>query len=169
MRSLITAAAIVCCGAQVAVAGEPVTPADSRPALLKALDGRWIMTGDVMGKPVTYTLEAGPTLQGAFTELHMTDVQDPPQYEARVYIGVAPDDGTVIAHWMDSFGAQFSVPHGSGAISGNTVRFTIAYADGPFRDTLAYDADAGAWILEIEASQPGGAWQHFARYDIRRN
>ena len=34
-------------------------------------------------------LEAGPTLQGAFTELHMTDVQDPPQYEAPVCIGVA--------------------------------------------------------------------------------
>ena len=58
-------------------------------------------------------------MQGAFTELRMTDVQDPPQYEARVYIGIAPD--------------------------------------------------AGTWILEIEASQPGGVWQHFARYDIRRN
>lgn len=90
MHSLITAAAIVCCGAQVAVAGEP-------------------------------------------------------------------------------FGATFSVPHGTGAISGNTVQFTIAYADGPFRDTLRYDPEAGTWILEIEASQPGGAWQHFARYDIRRN
>ena len=99
----------------------------------------------------------------------MTDVQDPPQYEARVFIGIAPDDGTVIAHWLDSFGAKFSVPHGAGVITGNTVQFTIAYAGGPFRDTLTYDPDQGSWTLVIEASQPGGAWRHFARYDIRRN
>ena len=169
MRLLpVIAVLITCCG-RGAVADEPAPPPVPRPALLAALDGRWIMRGDVMGEPVTYALEAGPTLGGSFTELHMTDVQDPPQYEARVFIGVAPDDGTVIAHWLDSFGAKFSVPHGTGAITGNTVQFTIAYADGPFRDTLAYDPDQDSWTLVIEASQPGGAWRHFARYDIRRN
>ncbi len=39
-----------------------------------------------MGEPVTYRMVAGPTLQGAFTEIHMDDVQVPSQYEARVLI-----------------------------------------------------------------------------------
>lgn len=169
MRLLpVLAVLIACCGRGAVADASPPPPAP-RPALLAALDGRWIMRGDVMGEPVTYSLEAGPTLGGSFTELHMIDVQDPPQYEARVFIGVAPDDGTVIAHWMDSFGAKFSVPHGTGAIKGDSVEFTIAYADGPFRDTLTYDQEAGAWTLVIEALQPGGAWRHFARYDIRRD
>lgn len=169
MRIGTTAVVFALCCAQPAFAAEPPTVADARPALLQALDGRWVMRGDVMGEPVTYSLEAGPTLGGSFTELHMTDVQDPPRYEARVFIGIAPDDGTVIAHWLDSFGAKFSVPHGTGVITDNTVQFTIAYANGPFRDTLSYDSGEGAWTLVIEASQPGGAWQHFARYDIRRD
>ena len=169
MRIETTSVVLALCCARITLAAEPPAPVDARPELLRALDGRWVMNGDVMGEPVTYSLVAGPTLQGRFTELHMTDVQDPPQYEARVFIGVAPDDGTVIAHWMDSFGAKFSVPHGTGAIKGDSVEFTIAYADGPFRDTLTYDQEAGAWTLVIEALQPGGAWRHFARYDIRRD
>jgi len=58
-----------------------------RPAALKALDGEWVMSGDVMGEPVTYRMVASPTLQGAFTEMHMNDVQVPSQYEARVLVG----------------------------------------------------------------------------------
>lgn len=65
-------------------------PAVSGPALLTDLEGRWTMRGDVRGKPVTYTMEARPTLQGKFVELHMRDVQLPAQYEARVFIGKEP-------------------------------------------------------------------------------
>lgn len=43
------------------------TPADTRPAVLRALDGSWTMSGDVMGKPVTYRMTAAPALQGTFT------------------------------------------------------------------------------------------------------
>lgn len=167
IESRVVVLALFC--AEPAFAAGPPVLADARPELLKALDGHWVMKGDVMGESVTYSLVAGPALQGRFTELRMQDVQDPPQYEARVFIGVAPDDGTVIAHWMDNFGAKASVPHGTGALKGDSVEFTIAYADGPFRDTLTYDRDAGAWTLVIEALQPGGAWRHFARYDIRRD
>ena len=52
---------------------------DPRPPLLKQLDGEWVMKGDVLGKPVTYLLVAGPTLRARFTELHMRDTAEPPQ------------------------------------------------------------------------------------------
>ncbi len=139
-----------------------------RPPLMKALDGNWIMSGDVMGKPVTYKMVASPTLQGAFTELHMKDVQIPSEYEARVFIGYDAESQTIIAHWLDSFGARYSIPHGSGSITGNTIQFIIPYDGGPFKDTLTYNPDTRTWPLVIEASQPDGTWKQYARYSVRR-
>ena len=139
-----------------------------RPAALKALDGEWIMTGDVMGEPVTYRMVAGPVLQGAFTEIHMYDVQVPSQYEARVLLGHDEDGKTVIVHWMDSFGARYSVPHGTGTASEDTIQFTIPYEKGAFRDTFTYDPDANTWLFVLESAQPDGKWKHFARYTVRR-
>ena len=163
VRKLLIAAA---CAAAVAPLWA-AEPAAVRSPLLAALDGRWRMVGDVMGKPVQYDLQAGPTLQGTFTELHMNDVQVPSKYEARVFIGV-DRDGQVIAHWLDSFGAKASVPHGTGTVTGDTLVFNIPYPRGQFRDTLVYQRDTDTWTLAIEAARPDGTWQHFARYDIRR-
>ena len=148
-------------------AQDPGNSVDRRPALLRALDGHWVMTGDVLGKAVTYDMVASPTLQGSFTEMHMTDVNVPSEYEARVFIGVDPDNQVVIAHWMDNFGAKYSIPHGTGQISDNVIQFTIPYADGPFRDTLTFHPEDRSWSFVIEASQPDGSWKHFAHYDIR--
>ena len=84
IESRVVVLALFC--AEPAFAAGPPVLADARPELLKALDGHWVMKGDVMGESVTYSLVAGPALQGRFTELRMQDVQDPPQYEARVFI-----------------------------------------------------------------------------------
>lgn len=150
-----------------AFAANAQSPVDERPDLLKALDGRWVMTGDVMGKPVRYDLEAGPSLQGAFSELHMKDVHVPAEYEARVFIGWDAETQGVIVHWLDSFGGRFSIPHGTGKIAGNALVFTIPYGEGPFRDTLTHDPQSRTWLFTIEAGQPDGSWKHFARYAIR--
>ncbi|HHN74226.1 MAG TPA: hypothetical protein ENK10_03275 [Acidobacteria bacterium] len=125
------------------------------------------MTGDVMGKPVVYDMLAGPTLAGAFTEIHMIDAKQPPEYEARVFIGYDDESDSIIAHWMDSFGARYSIPHGTGTLTADTIRFVVPYADGPFRDTLIYDEKGGAWQFVIEASQGDGSWKHFARYSVQ--
>jgi hypothetical protein len=148
-------------------AAPPVAPADARPALLQALDGHWIMSGDVRGKPVQYHMDALPTLNGTFTEMHMLDTQVPAKYEARVFIGYDPGSQSVIAHWLDSFGAKSSIPHATGHIADSAIEFTFPYASAPFRDTLRYHAQTASWTLEIESAKPDGTWQHFARYDIR--
>jgi hypothetical protein len=144
------------------------TSAASRPALLAALDGAWEMSGDVMGKPVSYNMTAGPTLGGQFTEIHMQDVRVPSEYEARLFVGYDAQTGKVIAHWLDTFGPMFSVPHGTGQISGNMIEFIVPYDDGPFRDRLSFDPERRRWRLEIDSQNPSGEWQHFARYDFRR-
>lgn len=139
-----------------------------RPPALKALDGNWVMSGDVMGKPVTYRMVAKPALQGAFTELHMSDVQVPSEYEARVFIGYDADSKAVIVHWMDSFGAKYSIPHGTGHVTDNSVQFTIPYHSGSFRDTFTYNPASKTWLFVLEAAQPDGTWKHFARYSVHR-
>jgi hypothetical protein len=136
-----------------------------RPAALKALDGDWVMKGDIRGKSVTHHMVAGPTLQGAFTEIHMKDVET--EYEARVLIGYDVDSDSVIVHWIDSFGAKSSIPHGTGSVSDNSVQFTFQYGTGPFRDTFTYNSKTNTWLFVLEASQPDGTWKHFARYDVR--
>lgn len=50
----------------------------------------------------------------------------------------------------------------------NTIEFTIPYPDGPFRDTLTFDATAGKWRFTIEASGGSGKLKHFAAYEIER-
>jgi hypothetical protein len=156
--------------APLAVQAQEITlREDPRPPLLKELDGDWTMKGDVLGKLVAYRMVAGPTLRARYTEMHMRDLAEPPQYEARVFLGFDDESGDLIVHWMDDFGARYSIPHGTGRIDGSTLQFTFPYADGPFRDTLEFDQRNRTWTLRIESGQPDGSWKHFARYEIRRN
>lgn len=164
IRNVFALAFVLACTATSATAAEH---SSTRPQLLKSLDGQWTMAGDVMGKPVQYDMDAFPTLQGTFTEIHMDDVHVPSGYEARVFIGV-DKSGKVIVHWLDSFGAGYSFPNGSGSISGNAIVFTIPYPTGEFRDTLTYQPSRKAWTLVIESKKPDGSWEHFARYRIWR-
>jgi hypothetical protein len=90
------------------------------------------------------------------------------KYEARVFIGYDTQGMRIIAHWMDSFGAAYSIPPGVGGIESKQIRFEIPYADGPFRDTFVYDEARDVWTLDIESGDGKGQWQHFASYKITR-
>ena len=135
--------------------------------LLTRLEGSWRMAGDVRGKQVEYRLDTRRVLQGRFIELHMVDVQSPPRYEARVFLG-ADETGKIFAHWLDSFGAAYSVPHGEGSATDNRIEFRIPYSGATFRDTFSYLPTTDEWTLTIEAEKAGGDTRHFAAYRLRR-
>lgn len=162
---ILNALAVGCAGPRAVSQAGPET----RPALLAALDGKWIVAGDVLAKPVKYSLNVSPVLAGTFTELHMIDVQQPPQYEARVFIGHDKESEQIIVHWLDVFGAKGSIPHGTGQIMGNTIEFIIPYPEGPFRDRFTWNATGSTWRFTIESSDGTGGWKHFATYDITRS
>lgn len=143
-------------------------PQNARPDLLRALDGQWMMVGDVRGKPVKYTLHVTPILQGKYSELHMKDVNIPARYEAKVTIGASQDGGSLIVHWIDSFGASYSVPHGTGRVTEDAIEFSFPYSGGKFRDVLRKNTTTNSWSLKIEAEQKDGSWQHFAQYNITK-
>jgi hypothetical protein len=54
-RFLIAAFILQTIALPLANAGEATGDMDKRPDVLKALDGNWVMTGDVMGRPATMT------------------------------------------------------------------------------------------------------------------
>ena len=147
--------------------GQSPAPA-AMDSLLERMVGRWTMTGTVLGKPVSYTLEASRVLQRRFVELHMTDLAKPPQYEARVFIGVDSAGGQYIAHWLDNTGAAYSIPPATGTASGDTVMLMFPYPDGAFRDTFVYDRHAGTWDFLLEAADSIKGWRTFANYQVRR-
>jgi enterochelin esterase family protein len=135
-------------------------------SLLDELVGEWRMVGQVRGQPVTYDVLARRILNGRYVELHMKDVARPAQYEALVLIGEDTLAKHVVVHWLDSFGAAFSIPHGEGVISGDTVRFDIPYRDGPFRDTFVFRRPNHSWHFRLEASDRKGGWKPFAEYEV---
>lgn len=168
LHKQLKAAAIVLLMAASPAHGQEPAKKDERPAILKALDGNWVMSGDVMGRPVSYSMVAAPALQGTFTEMHMKDVQVPAKYEAVVFLGYDAGSQTVIAHWMDSFGANSSIPHATGHLADNTVQFIFPYKSGQFRDTFIYVPESASWVFLLESAQPDGSWKQFARYTVKR-
>jgi hypothetical protein len=151
--------------AQRASADSPSTAV----GLLDQLVGTWRMVGQVRGRPASYDLEARRVLGGHFVELHMTDAGRPATYEARVFIGEDTTAGKIFVHWMDNFGAAFSVPAAAGAVAGDTVRFEFAYSSGPFRDTFVYHRAANAWTFRLESGDDKAGWRPFALYEVQRS
>ena len=144
------------------------SPAASMDSLLEHFVGAWRMTGSVRGQPVTYAMDGVRVLQRRFVELHMEDVTRPPTYEARVFIGVDSVGGRYIAHWLDRFGAAYSIPHAIGEQHGDTLLLRFAYPDGAFRDTFVYHRQSDWWYFRLEGADSTGGWRLFAEYDVRR-
>ena len=144
----------------------PAPAPDRMDSLLDLLVGDWTMTGAVRGHPATYTMTGERVLQGKFVELHMTDVHRPPAYEARVFLGVDSARQSYVAHWLDNFGARYSIPHATGTATGDTIRLAFAYADGPFRDTFIYHTDPRGWTFHLEDQDSTGTWRPFADYEV---
>jgi hypothetical protein len=137
-------------------------------SLLQRLVGRWEMSGTVRGNAVAYRLDVERVLQGRFIQLHMEDVSRPPRYEASVFLGVDSAQSRYIAHWMDAFGAGFSIPPGIGAMRGDTVQLRFDYPGGPFRDHFVYDRRQDSWYFRLESQDTSRVWRLFAEYQVRR-
>jgi hypothetical protein len=162
----LSLASLLCVGIS-GLAAQTANPA-TMEGLLDRLVGKWQMTGSVRGRPVTYTLDATRVLQGRFVELHMEDVNRPPAYEARVFLGVDSAGSRYIVHWLDRFGAAFSIPHATGHARGDTIVFTFPYPTGAFRDTFVYDPRGDRWYFRLESADSTGGWRLFADYHVQR-
>jgi hypothetical protein len=145
-------------------------PAPPPAPLLQRLVGQWTMTGTVRARPVTYRLDATWVLQRRFLELHMQDVANsPPRYEARVFIGPDTLPGRVLAHWLDNFGAAYSVPPATGRLAGDSLILDFPYPGGAFHDTFVHDPETDRWTIHLDAADgAAGGWKRFAEYSATR-
>ncbi len=149
--------------------GAQTPAAPPRIPLFERLIGQWTMTGAVRGQPVTYRLDATWVLQRRFVQLHMVDAEHtPPQYEARVFIGPDTLPGRILGHWLDIFGAAYSVPPATGLVSDDSLTLDFPYPSGGFHDTFVYDAATDTWTIRLDAADGGGGWKRFAEYRARR-
>jgi len=143
-------------------------PPPLQDPFLDALAGRWTLHGTVMGKPVVNTIEARWVLGHQFLRLHLTDVANPPSYEALIFLGIDAKTSQYIAHWLDISGAGPSKVLGSGNRTGATLVLLFDYLGVTFRDTFTLDRTAGTWNLLIESHPEGKPWSTFASYTARR-
>lgn len=152
-----------------AALAQPPARTRARPdSILDAFVGTWTVTGKTRGKLSRYRLDARRVIQGRYVELHMVDVTaKPPAYEARLIIGATAQPGEYIAHWIDNFGAQYSVPPATGRQVDDTLFLDFPYPDGAFHDTFAYDRKRRSWHILLESAD-GKGWKVFADYDVQR-
>ena len=170
MRALFLGLALA--GMTGAARAEDPSPAPI-PASVKALEGCWRGTGDVMGKAVDITLAVRPaglgTLLTVDADSHAkADPAD--RYAAHLVLagrGPAPKVGPatgVSGFWADSFGGDFTAVGKGEAVSGG-FDITYPYPDAAFVNRWRLDGDKLSWSIVARAS---GKDSPFAAYALTR-
>lgn len=142
-------------------------PSEVQDPLLDRMVGEWSMTGRVMGDSVRYDADGKWVLGHQFLRLRMTDVNDPPEYAAHVYIGIDTTSTRYVAHWLDTSGGTSSTTLGQGRRTGDTLTFRFEYPNGPFRTTFER-VRADVWQVRMRSKSDAGDWQPFADFEMRR-
>lgn len=134
--------------------------------LLDKMVGHWTMSGKLLGKPATHTVDVEWVLNHQFLEIHEVGPIDPktgkPDYEAMPMIGYDNMSERYVAHWIDVYGGRFSETLGYGKRTGNEIDLVFEYPDGPFHTNLIWDEAHGQWHWQMTQKTASGQWKPFA-------
>jgi hypothetical protein len=162
-------AALLSLASGSALAQDP--PSASLPTQVKALEGCWRGTGEVMGKPVTLTLSAKPIALGAMflIEAQSQAKADPgDRYAAHLVLGARATKGrfpaTLTGYWADSFGGDFTAT-GAGAVREDGFEIAYAYPPSSFLNRWTMAGDKLEWRI---TARDGDKEQAFASYQATR-
>ena len=134
-------------------------------ALLDNLQGKWKVTGAIMGRPREMELTAEWVLNHQFLLVREKDaasIEGKQPYEAQIYIGYDNTSERYVVHWIDIFGGRTSETLGYGTRMGNSIKFVFEYPDGPFHNTFAWNPEAKTWRFLLEQKNAEGKWTLFA-------
>jgi len=141
------------------------------PAQVKALEGCWRGTGEVMGKPVTLDLSAKPVALGQMFVIEASNQAkaDPKDlYAAHLVIGTRAPKGAFPAmltgYWADSFGGDFGAT-GAGAVREDGFELSYSYPPSSFLNRWTLKDDTLDWTITV---REGGKSQAFANYTAAR-
>ena len=140
-----------------------------RDTLLDHLAGTWRVTRLRGTQTLVTTADAVWVLNHQFLRLHYHDDSvTVASYEAMVFIGYDNTSERYVAHWLDIFGGRWSETLGYGTRVVNGIRFVFEYPDGPFVNTLAFDAAGNEWSTVMRQRNARGEWTTFAEERFRR-
>jgi hypothetical protein len=153
-----------------ATAQQPLDGRDRvfRDELLDNLAGDWKITRKFKTRTVENTARAEWVLNHQFLLIKMKDVNNPPQYEANIYIGYDNASERYVAHWIDVFGGRFSETLGYGTRNGNSIKFVFEYPDGPFINIFTWNTEKKSWTFLMQQKDPTGKWTLFAEDTLVR-
>ena len=136
--------------------------------LLDNLVGEWKLVRRMQGRITENVVKADWVLNHQFFRIQMRHVENPPMYEATVFIGWDPMQERYVIHWLDVFGGRSSQTLGYGTRNGNTIKFAFAYPDHPFVNTFAWDPEARTWNFLMQQKNPDKSWSVFAEDNLSR-
>lgn len=136
--------------------------------LLDNLAGEWRLVRKMQGRITENVVKAEWVLNHQFFRIQMRDVENPPAYEATVFIGWDPMQERYVVHWLDVFGGRSSQTLGYGTRNGNTIKFAFAYPEHPFVNTFSWNPDAKTWNFLMQQKNPNKSWSVFAEDNLSR-
>jgi hypothetical protein len=170
-RAICTALALLFFSTGFAPAADAPLPLDGagvtlNDPLLDHMTGRWSVSGILVGRPVTQTVEADWILNHQFLRIHEIGATDPktgkPDYEAMPLVGYDNASERYVAHWIDVFGGRWSETLGYGKRNGDEIDFVFEYPDGPFHTDFIWNAKASTWRWHMTQKGSDGQWHDFA-------
>lgn len=166
--STVVGAALVLAAGSAAAQDAPSAPL---PAQVKALEGCWRGSGEVMGKAVTLDLSAKPVALGAMFVIEAASQAkaDPKDvYAAHLVLGARKAKGqfpeTLTGYWADSFGGDFTTT-GAGAVREDGFEVSYSYPPASFLNRWTLTGDKLTWTI---TARDGDKTQAFAAYEATR-
>ena len=158
----VIACGLMVLGLRLSAGAQQPTLQDS---LLDRMVGKWLLSGEIVGKPTTHDVEATWALNHQFVHIHETSREKTaagvPQYEADVFLGWDVKRNEYVVHWMDVFGGGFS-SMGYADKKENTIPVIFKSPDGDFHTTFTFDKQKDRWLWTMDNEQ-GGKLRPFAR------
>lgn len=136
--------------------------------LLDNLVGEWRLIRKMQGRITENVVKAEWVLNHQFFRIQMRDVENPPAYEATVFIGWDPMQERYVVHWLDVFGGRSSQTLGYGTRNGDTIKFAFAYPEHPFVSTFSWNPEAKTWNFLMQLKNPNKSWSVFAEDNLSR-
>ena len=143
-------------------AGLVAAPAMAAPKVFDALAGCWDVSGVVRGKPIRNIAKGAWAIDHQYFLLQLVGAPGGKPYAAALFFGTK-SDGTILLHWLDRFGADFSQYPGNGTATATTVVTDFAYPDGPTRNAISLEP-AGKWRMLVTETPTGKPQDVFSDY-----
>ncbi len=122
----------------------------------------------MQGRISEHVVKAEWVLNHQFFRIQMRHVENPPAYEATVFIGWDPTQERYVVHWLDVFGGKSSQTLGYGTRNGNTIKFAFTYPEHPFVNTFSWNPEATTWNFLMQQKNPNKSWSVFAEDNLSR-